>query len=377
MTKRAFVGFAGFGGVDIALREAGYDVVGVELGDEIAAVARANGHNTITADILDIDPRNYAGWDLMHFSPPCPNFSLAKVGREESETDLALARKIVQFIEAQPEIFTLENVYRYRNSQSWTMIAEALRRMGYGFDYWNLNSADYGVSQTRRRMIVIARRDGELVRKPTPTHRDPSKGCAFQMTMLDRLPPWRGWYAAIEDLIPTLPDSNFAEWQLKRLPEELVDSMLVMTGNTNLIETDAVSGRGWLEKKRPANTVSTVSNGSMPRAFLVSDIDGTIRESEKPSTTVLAKENGGNVPRAYLLGQGERSTPIADDAPAQTRRPARALVQGRVVSMTPRALARFQDFPDSYELPDKNALACKGIGNAVPVGLYQAVLRSI
>lgn len=34
--------------------------------------------------------------------------------------------------------------------------------------------------------------------------------------------------------------------------------------------------------------------------------------------------------------------------------------------MTTRALARFQSFPDWYQLPDNNSLACKGIGNAVP-----------
>jgi len=34
--------------------------------------------------------------------------------------------------------------------------------------------------------------------------------------------------------------------------------------------------------------------------------------------------------------------------------------------MTPRALARFQTFPDWYELPDTKSLACRIIGNAVP-----------
>jgi hypothetical protein len=30
---------------------------------------------------------------------------------------------------------------------------------------------------------------------------------------------WVGWYEAIEDLIPSLPESSFAPWQLKRLHE--------------------------------------------------------------------------------------------------------------------------------------------------------------
>ena len=40
---KAFVGFAGFGGVDIALRDFGFEVVGVEIDDAIAEVNRLNG----------------------------------------------------------------------------------------------------------------------------------------------------------------------------------------------------------------------------------------------------------------------------------------------------------------------------------------------
>jgi len=42
--------------------------------------------------------------------------------------------------------------------------------------------------------------------------------------------------------------------------------------------------------------------------------------------------------------------------------------------MTPRALARFQSFPDDYILPDSNRLACKIIGNAVPPLMYQKIV---
>ncbi len=67
---KAFVGCAGFGGVDIALREFGYEVIGVEIDDAIAEVNRRNGGSVITGDLLDLDPRKYAGYELMHFSLP-------------------------------------------------------------------------------------------------------------------------------------------------------------------------------------------------------------------------------------------------------------------------------------------------------------------
>jgi site-specific DNA-cytosine methylase len=50
---------------------------------------------------------------------------------------------------------------------------------------------------------------------------------------------------------------------------------------------------------------------------------------------------------------------------------------GRVVKVTPQALARFQSFPDDYVLPKNNTLACFVIGNAVPPLLYQRVVESI
>jgi site-specific DNA-cytosine methylase len=39
-------------------------------------------------------------------------------------------------------------------------------------------------------------------------------------------------------------------------------------------------------------------------------------------------------------------------------------------------LARFQSFPDWYELPERNALACKIIGNAVPPLLMRRVMEA-
>jgi len=42
--------------------------------------------------------------------------------------------------------------------------------------------------------------------------------------------PWVGWYAAIEDLIDTLPKTRPAPWQLARLPQELRETLLIGPG---------------------------------------------------------------------------------------------------------------------------------------------------
>lgn len=57
----------------------------------------------------------------------------------------------------------------------WQVYAEELRKMGYSAWCGLLNSADYGVPQTRIRAILIASRVRQVSR-PVPTHYDPRKG---------------------------------------------------------------------------------------------------------------------------------------------------------------------------------------------------------
>lgn len=102
----------------------------------------------------------------------------------------------------------------------------------------------------------------------------------------------------------------------------------------------------------PFPTVTTSHNNRDLKAFLVNE-SSTMEVRHAPAATQIANgRNGGQGQRAWLAG-------------------------GRVVKMTPRALARFQSLPDSYVLPAKTSLACEIIGNMVPPKLYAAVLESI
>lgn len=400
--KRAFVGFAGFGLVDIALKQAGFDVVGVELIDEIAEVNRANGGNCLTADLLGIIPPAEGSYDLMHFSPPCPSFSPARSKKSkqniyqrisdlarfqvllnsEGEIDLQLSRKICRFIRVcKPPYFTLENVWAYRNALSFANIWYALLEGGYSVGWWHLNAADYGDPQSRRRMVLIARRDGGTPQKPWPTHS--KNGDMFTG-------PWTGWFEAIEDLIPGLPASQFAPWQEDGMPDEL-KTFLMMTGNTSRNGIDNKSGRGILDKDRPANTVTAGLEG-VPRTFLLGQGKRSKpKDKALPADTVTSNGNQTGV-KAFIVGQnygspnttnGQRKLSIRDmtdpifTIEAQSNRlNTRACLQsGHVVSMTPRCLARFQSFPDWFELPDNRALAVRGIGNAMPLGLGRAMIK--
>ncbi|MCO5189369.1 MAG: DNA cytosine methyltransferase [Anaerolineae bacterium] len=300
--------FSGFGCVDIGAIQAGITPLwAVEYDAPIAAVYRHNlGDHVTVADIATLNPSDFQPVDILHASPPCPNFSVAKAGAVETERDIALAVAVADFIAAlQPPFITLENVYGYRKSQSWQLIARTLHDCGYAFQYWHVNAADYGVPQKRWRMVVIARRDGIRPNLPTQTHAENPRSQLF-----GALACWRGWYQTVEDLIPSLPDAKFAPWQLQRLPVEFVETFIVDGGN--------------------ASSMTTCTQ-------------------DEPVFTVVA--NNKTVLRAH--------------------------VAGRIVRMTPRALARFQSFPDWYELPENATLATKGIGNAVPPLLMQRLFESL
>lgn len=332
--------FTGAGGADIGAMNAGLTPIwGVEYDPDIAAVARQNlGHDVICADVMNINPHDLPRPNVLHASPPCPNFSTAKAGAEETELDIELAEKVGWFIEVlMPDIFTLENVSAYSESKSFTAIVQSLKKIGYAFDKWVLNAADYGVPQTRKRLIVVARRDGIKPAKPEPTH------AKTPTPLFDHRRQWVGWYEAIEDLIPALPETQLAHWQIALSPAALNRTMVLAQGGYENQSATVVCGFG----HRPSH---------MPLALLVDGTGNsyctkvTIRDSDEPAFTVTA---------------------------SQLKHPARAALNAKTVGITPQCLARFQSFGDNYIWPGRAALAVRMIGNAVPPLMYQRVIESI
>lgn len=101
--------------------------------------------------------------DYLHASPVCANFSqahTAKAGKGiETADDLTAALAVAEAIrQLQPRVFTLENVPRYSNSQSFSIILQVLESEGYFVNYSVVNMADFGLPQARRRLVLIASR---------------------------------------------------------------------------------------------------------------------------------------------------------------------------------------------------------------------------
>jgi DNA adenine methylase len=392
--------FSGGGLFDMGAQAAGLTPLwAVERNPDIATVYRAN-HPTVhllVSDVCDVDYASLPvpGW--LHASPVCTNASQAKQtgsGVQETWTDMQTANAVCQALELLPRVFSLENVWGYRLFDAFRMITQHLRDLGYAWDFWHLNAADYGVPQTRKRLILVAKHDRLPPNRPEPTHRN--GGDLF-------LPPWVSWYDALADLIPSLPPSELADWQVRRLRDNPATSFLVnsisSSGGKGYREEHepaytvmpqpfrppravlvAVNGEGSTGRSAdaPAATISASHSATKYRAVLViSAYSGTVagaegRQTDRPPTvffspgpsgTVLCQSGARQPWRAMLLEGAQGATQTGDGA-------------GGVVGLTPRALARLQSIPDSYHLPDHRILACRIIGDGVPPLLARRIVEA-
>ncbi|MEH2324678.1 MAG: DNA cytosine methyltransferase [Nostoc sp.] len=252
-TPIAVVLFAGGGGIEAGMVQAGIrPVIAVEFDptkpDLSRAIAKTHHHNfseygckVIQQTVQEVPQSRFLGFphrpDYLHASPVCANFSqahTAKAGKgEETADDLTAAIAVAEAIrQLQPRVFTLENVPRYQNSQSFSIILSALELEGYSVDYSVVNMADFGLPQARRRLVLTASKGFQVV---LPTE---SKSC--------------GWYSAIAHLIPTMTDSHLLPKQ-----QQAVERFLAANEPAPLL-IERVGGRSQSKYKPghlPCNTI--------------------------------------------------------------------------------------------------------------------------
>lgn len=416
--------FSGFGGADIGAIQAGLKPIwGVEYDADIADAAKTNGLDFMVADVREVDYSTLETPWWLHMSPVCKRASTANANAKEVAEDIETAQACVRAIVAlRPPFLSLENVRGYESFSAFHLIVRCLMDEGYNVAWWVLNSADYGVPQTRERLCLIASRT-ERVRKPIQTHaKEPPHDAQLSMFDTPTVKRWVGWHEAIEDLLPGLEDTKLAEWQWKFMPDEiktmLIDGKANMYGSSVTMRdpnspaftipasngalhgvkavlvdgTKQVHGMAVKESHDPAPTVLASTGSNRPTKALLFDGrnyrygDITVLEDEKPSFTVTAT-NGVERYKAVLIdssnsGRNGKSTRFADEPAltATTKIQHKAVLCAdmpyRIVKLNSRCLARFQAFPDWYKLPDSNKLACTGIGNAKPSALQQVEIEA-
>lgn len=354
---------------------AGYKHIdGYELRPDIAAVAQANGFDVRCADVRMIDYEGLAPVDHAHFSPSCKTASQANPNSGETAEDIEVADAVCRAIRAHTgRTVSLENVWMYRNFESFLRILEALKQSCFNYTFDHVNAADYGVPQTRKRLILRAVR-GASVPSLHPTHR--KHGDMFSA-------PWVGWYAAIADLIPTLPTSAPAPWQAQRL--NLIAETVLVANRQSHDRNGNSYGFQMRPESEPAQTINTASAGWW-RAYLVGGGNTNLtnptslpRNADEPAFTV--RTGSGSPERALLIDgangrKSERRPTFARGTdPAFTiganKCVHRAVVTGHWVRMTIQALGRFQTVPDDYI-----GLTSEINGNGVPCLLAQRIMES-
>lgn len=216
--------FAGPGGLDVAATKLGVAAAGVEWDSAACTTRRAAGLVTVEGDVRRYGPSHFPDADVLAGGPPCQTFTVAGSGagrralddvlafvarmvareeREEIAKDLSKMEDERTGLVLEPLRWVLEAIdvhdapYRAIVLEQvpavlpvWEAYARALRGEGYSVDCGLLRTEAYGVPQTRRRAVLIARLGGADVRLPAPTHRTYRKGLprgAGDST----LQPWR------------------------------------------------------------------------------------------------------------------------------------------------------------------------------------------
>lgn len=211
MTRELIIdSFAGGGGASTGIEMALGRSPDVAINHSEAALAlhAANHPETIHLDsnIWDVSPTEVCAGrpvGLLWASPDCKHFSKAKGGKPLDRNIRDLAWVVVRWAEeVKPKRIFLENVEEFITwgplYEDGSPIAELrghtfghwvgrLKAAGYKVQWRELRGCDYGAPTIRKRLFVIARRDGERIVWPKPTHGDP-KSAAVRS---GKLKPWR------------------------------------------------------------------------------------------------------------------------------------------------------------------------------------------
>lgn len=350
--------FAGTG-VGVAVQQLGGQEYGVEIMPEAVRSREAAGMTTIYNDAWDVDAAapwieswGETAWTLWA-SPPCQTFSAAGKGSGRKALDQVLAAiadgswasidRLRALGEAAGDertalvLVPLHYIARYLPTfialeqvpsvlPVWQAYATALRDLGYSVETAILNAEQYGVPQTRKRAILVARNDGLEAKLPTPTH--------------SRYYPRK----------PQQLDEGVPKW------------------------VSMAEALGWGMTERPSMTVTgggPAAGGAEP--FGNGARQGMRREAERGA--VIMRSNYGT--SGDPANRGERT--LEQPAPTLTSKAGRNRWVGTLAptSVTHEEAAILQTFPADFPFQGGRGARFLQIGNAVPPLIARVTLDGL
>ncbi len=349
--------FSGGGGLDLGFKKAGFDIQWAIDNDKNAvSTYKANiGNHIICDDINAIDLATIPHADVVIGGPPCQSFSLA--GKRDVEDERGqLVWRYIQIIEhIKPKAFVFENVTGLLSAKNAKgekvieLLKSAFIEIGYSISTKVVNTADYGIPQKRKRVIIVGLRNREFFEFPAATHCEDGSN-------LKR-------YVSVEEALGDLPLAVSEEKETtKYLVEPQSEYQKIMRGKGEITEH------------------------IIPQ---MSELDKYIISHVKPGGNYMdvpADVNSARIRR--LQRDGGHTTcygRLRPDAPSYTintyfNRPNVGcnIHYSADRLITVREALRLQSFPDSYKLVSsskqgKNLI----VGNAVPPILAEIIAQKL
>ncbi len=175
--------FSGGGGLDLGFDRAGFVHVAsyelIPICKETFSLNRPNWKTYVGpehGDVTQIDWRHYRGQvDIVHGGPPCQPFSIAgeQKGFEDERNMWGEFNRAVNVIK--PQVFVAENVLGLMNPKFDGFVQQFIldQLSDYYIKKFEMHTADFGVPQIRRRVILVGFRNKihfDKFATPEPTH---------------------------------------------------------------------------------------------------------------------------------------------------------------------------------------------------------------
>jgi DNA (cytosine-5)-methyltransferase 1 len=173
--------FGGGGALTVGLKRAGFNVVATVENNQAAFDTYKTNHPDVHgylqdicgvsgADLAALSPSGHI--DLVAGCPPCQGFSsLTRKYRRQDPRNM-LIRQMTRIVrELEPQAVMLENVpgLETEGRSLFNEFIDMLWGLGYLMRWGVLQVADYGVPQSRRRLVIVAGK-GFVINLPAPTH---------------------------------------------------------------------------------------------------------------------------------------------------------------------------------------------------------------
>ncbi|WP_336991060.1 DNA cytosine methyltransferase [Leucobacter sp. VD1] len=401
--------FAGLGW-GVACERLGIREYGVEIAPSAIRMRSANGMRTIYRDVWtglfgsEMVPEH----DLYIASPPCQTFSMAGKGEGRKALDDVLSlidrhayssgwmlehstlnldprtalvlTPLAHIWQHRPRLIALEQVPEVL--PVWHAYATVLRSIGYSVWAGILRAEQYGVPQTRKRAILMARLDGK-VEPPTPTH------SRFYETNRARLDPgvekWVSMAQALGWGMTQRPYPTIASARSTGGPDkEKVGGSGARKKIYDELEAGRWLGPGGVDPRYPATSVTTkhiigsrghhgkgeylkapVPSDEVREAFKVMGSGMVERHGERPARSqdepafTIRANAGGAEPGGFRIREiGEGADP-------------------RGVRISLLEAAALQSFPPDTVWKGTQTQRFTVVGNAVPPLLAEAILAAL